>query len=353
MMSAFMRQKTCSIVLSLVFVTFSAGSLSGGEQGGWTMEFRITANPFGDAKVVRSGRSSDELKIYDDGTLVGKWVEVAESAERHLEEDPSLVTRRSEQGRLQLLVLISSNDVTEKDVRRISPSKDRYGGLALRFRFSDEGSSKLFNLTEKYAYQKLKYCIATIMDGKVTATPIIVMPVREVVQIAGDFDEGLIEDIRQRSKKGLVVTTYDEPPPYAITVTPLRLAVFFAVAFFVIVGSLPAKGLEKSKHPKVWTVVGIIAGILVGAYKLGVTERTGVAAVGVWDVDAVRAVHIVTQIALLWVLVGGAIGAGFGYLIGRLCRFFVRRAIHNVAALVFRSGRWLQQEGTAREHFDE
>lgn len=352
MMSAFMRQKTCSIVLSLVFVTFSAGSLSGGEQGGWTMEFRIAANPFGDAKLVRSGRNSDQLKIYEDGTLVGKWVEVAESAERHLEEDPSLVTRRSEQGRLQLLVLISSNDVTEKDVRRISPSKDRYGSLALRFRFSDEGSSKLFNLTKKYAYTKLRRCIATIMDGKVMATPIIIMPVREGVQIAGDFDEGLIEDIRQRSKKGLVMITYDEPSPYAITVTPLRLAVFFAVAFFVIVGSLPAKGLEKSKHPKVWTVVGIIAGILVGAYKLGITKRTGVAAgFGGWD--AFRAVHIETRIELLWVLVGGAVGAGFGYLIGRLCRFFVRRAIHNVAALVFRSGRWLQQGGTAREHPDE
>lgn len=243
-----MRQKECLIVVGLLFVGFSATWLCGREEGRWTMEFRITAHPAEEAKLVQSAKNSDGLEIYEDGTLVGKWVEVVESAQRDLEGDANLVTRRSDGGRLEVLVLIGADDVNESDVRRISRSRDRYGRLALSVEFNDEGSSKMFDLTRRYAYREPGRYIAEIMDGKVHAAVVVVEAVSRHAQITGDFDESIIEDIRRRSKTGLVADIYDKPPPYAITVTPLRVALFSVVVLAVIIGSA-CQGTKKKQVP--------------------------------------------------------------------------------------------------------
>ncbi|MHC4284098.1 MAG: SecDF P1 head subdomain-containing protein [Planctomycetota bacterium] len=329
-----MQLRKLLVLTIFYFISLANSLLSGQQQDSWTVEFRIAANATEDAAIVELGKSSKDKGVYREGQLVGKWVEVLKSTETALEKKHNLVTRRSEQRGLELLVLTTPDDVNESDVRRISPSKDRLGRLALMLEFDDKGSSKIFNMTKKCAYREPQRYVATIMDNKVTSIPMVSNPVSRHAQITGDFDESLIEDIRQRSPKGFVRDIYSEPPPYAITVTPWRLAAFLVVAIVVIVGSLPSKGLTKSRHPKVWTISATIIGIFIGAYVLGVT-RTSAAGMTVAE-DWRGITGEVIQIALLWIVVGGVIGAGLGFLLGRACRFFVRRAVHNVTGLVFK-----------------
>jgi hypothetical protein len=92
--------------------------------------------------------------------------------------------------------------------------------------------------------------------------------------------------------------------------------------------------LPKSRHPKVWTISATIIGIFIGAYVLGVNRTSAVGTTVAEDWGGITGE--IVQISLLWIIVGGAIGAGLGFLAGRACRFFVRRAIHNVAGSVFK-----------------
>ncbi len=318
----------------LYFISLSNSLLSGQQQDNWTVEFRIAAMAIEDAAIVELGKSSKDKGVYREGQIVGKWVGILKSAEAVVERKDNLVTRRSEQRGLELLVLITPDDVNESYVRRISPSKDRLGRLALMLEFDDKGSSKIFNMTKKCAYREPQRCVAIIMDNKVTSVTVVSNPVSRHAQITGDFDDSLIENIRQRSPEGFVRDVYSEPPPHAITITPLRLAAFFVIVFVVIAGSLPSKGLPKSRYPKVWTISATIIGFFIGAYLLGVTRTSAVGTTVVEDWRGITGEVI--QISLLWNVVGGVIGAGLGFLLGRVCRFFVRRAIYNIAGLVFK-----------------
>ena len=335
-----MQLRKLWILTILYFISLANSLLSGQQQDSWTVEFRIAANAAEDVAIIELGKSSKDKGVYKEGQLVGKWVEVLKSTEAVLEKKHNLVTRRNEQRGLELLVLTTPDDVNESDVRRISPSKDRLGRLALMLEFDDKGSSKIFNMTKKCAYREPQRYVAIIMDNKVTSIPMVSNPVSRHAQITGDFDESLIEDIRQRSPKGFVRDIYSEPPPYAITVTPLRLAAFLVIVIVVIVGSLPSKGLTKSRYPKVWTISATIVGIFIGAYELGVNITSAAGTTVAEDWRGITGETV--QISLLWIVVGGAIGAGLGFLAGRACRFFVRRAIHNVAGPVFKCGQWFR-----------
>ncbi len=329
-----MKPRKVWVLTILYFISLSNSLLSGQQQDNWTVEFRIAANATEDVAIVELGKSNEDKDVYKEGRIVGKWVEVLKRAEAVVEKKDYLVTRRSEQHGLELLVLTTPDDVNESDVRRISPSKDRLGRLALMLEFDDKGTSKIFNMTKKCAYREPQRYVVIIMDNKVTSVTMVSDPVSRHAQITGDFDESLIEDIRQRSAKGFVRDIYYEPPPYAITITPLRLAAFFVIVFVVIVGSLPCKELPKSQYSKVWTISATIIGIFIGAYLLGVTRTS---AEGTTIAEDWRGITgEVIQISLLWIVVGGVIGAGLGLLLGRVCRFFVRRAIHNIAGLVLK-----------------
>lgn len=332
--------KTMQLLIVILVLSLST-TLFGQQRKSWTMEFRIAANVAEDSNLVEIGKNSDKQKIYKDAKLIGKWVEVLDSVVPVLEKDPNLVTRRNDKGRLGLLVVINENDVTEDDVRRIYLGKDRNGRLALDVRFDDKGSSKIFNLTKGlFAFGKPERYIAEIMDGKVYATHVIRSAVSRGAIITGDITQALIEDIKQRSQRDLVVLdVFDESeiPPYAITVTPLRLIIFFSILIIIVVGSLPAKQIQKSKRPHLWTISGIVIGMLIGAYKLGVTQTYGTSGTCVQSWEAM--VGDVIQINLLWIFIGGAVGSGFGFLLGRLCRFFLRRAVHNIVVLLSGGGR--------------
>lgn len=107
---------------------------------------------------------------------------------------------------------------------------------------------------------------------------------------------------------------------------------FLAVILTIILGSLRAEGLGDSKHPRIWIVCGMVVGAVVGAYQLGVSETFGSVDIGGGYSAMGRRIYI----SLLWGAIGGAVGSVLGYVGGRLCRFFLRRAIYNVKRLIFK-----------------
>lgn len=329
-----MKSKKYWVLSALYFTVLVNNSLSVQEQRDWTMEFRIAANATEDATIVELAKSSDNQEIYRNGQLVSKWVKVLESVEKVLEKDPNLLTRRNEQGKQELLVLINANDVTDADVRFISADKDMKGRLALGLIFDEKGSRKIYNLTkEMCAYGHPRRYAAIIMDGKVYTAAMILSPVSGAIMITGDITMEFFEDVWQRSK---LIRSYDEselpPYAYALRITPLRLIIFACVLLLVIVGSLPAKNLQKSKHPHLWTISGCIAGMLIGAYILGVSKTAGTECqvVETWQ----AAVGELVVINLTRVFIGGIIGIGCGFLLGRLLRFFIRRAVYNIVKAI-------------------
>lgn len=320
--------------LVLAIVLCVTGQVVAQEANKWTMELRVAASATEDTAIVESAKNSDAQEVFTEGRVVAKWVPTLESTGAILKENSEFVTRASKE-RIELLVLVSPNDVTESDVHRLYSDKDMRGRMALRVVFSDKGSSKIFTLTKNLiGYKKPERYMAEIMDGRVYATPVILAPVSGSVLIMGDISQPLIDDIGSRAKLGPVFGVLDksEIPPYAIVVTPLRIVLFFGILVIVALGSFSAKGLQESKHPQIWVVIGIVVGAFIGAYVLGFSVTYGTADVG----GGVSAITKTTHISILWILVGGVIGAGLGFLAGRLCRFFIRRAIHNVGRLVYR-----------------
>ncbi len=104
------------------------------------------------------------------------------------------------------------------------------------------------------------------------------------------------------------------------------------ILLIIIIGSLPAKKLQKSKYPHLWTISGSIVGMFVGAYTLGVSKTIGIESTVAETWQAVVGETVV--INLTKVFIGGIIGIGCGFLLGRLFRFFMRRAVYNIVKAI-------------------
>ena len=78
---------------------------------------------------------------------------------------------------------------------------------------------------------------------------------------------------------------------------------------------------------------GIVVGILIGGYLLGVTKTTGSPNVQNGIPTWCQLIHI----SILGVLSGSVIGGIFGIAGGHLLRFIVRRAVHNVSVTIGKS----------------
>ncbi len=301
--------------------------LIGAEENGWSMEFRIAADPTKDTLIVNKAKSSPENELYEGKLLIAKWVPVIESKAPVFFDNSTFVTRRNTKAEVELLVLIGENDVTESDVCELGTTLDRYGKLALEVYFEDTDPPKIWKLTRK----NLNRYSAQIINGRVYNAPQIVSGIHRRAVITGDFTEDTINKMLKDSPFRLR-PSYPSPPPYAITITPLRIIIFLIILLFFIFGSLPAHGLKESKHPRSWIVVGIVIGIVIGGYWLGVTKTT----TGPDFQNGIPPWGQLIRINILGILSGSVIGAVLGVAGGYLFRFIVRRAIHNASRIIHR-----------------
>jgi hypothetical protein len=147
-------------------------------------------------------------------------------------------------------------------------------------------------------------------------------------QIPADFTDTEIGTIAQKNENKF--KREYQKPPYAITITPLRVLVFVIIVILLIFGLLPAPGLKKSKHIRTWIMSGIVIGALIGGYCLGVTKSYP-------SYEGGEFISQITHIHILEVsggfIIGGILGICGGYM---LC-FIIRRAIHNMSRIFVKS----------------
>ncbi len=324
-----------TVVVILGLVLFFGWQASANEFGGWTMELRAAANPVAHADIVGLANDAEGANVYRNGELVARWVPIAENKSDELQKNAGILTRQGQDGVPELLVLVGANDVTQDDVRRLYHEINSDGQIALRVDFNKESESKVFELTKGLVRLRdmtdgQAGYLAMIMDRQVYVVVGVSIAISSGCVING-VDENLIERIGERSG-GLLTAHPRVPSGYSITVTTVDIVLFLAVILTIILGSLRAEGLGESKHPRIWIVCGIVVGVVVGAYQLGVSETFGSVGIG----GGYSAIGRRIDISLLWGTIGGALGSVLGYVGGRLCRFFLRRAIYNLKRLILR-----------------
>lgn len=140
---------TALVLAMVVLLLWDWGGLAAQEPDSRTMELRIAAASSQDANTIALAKGTAERDIYRDGKLIAKWVLVLPEKVTSFVENRHLVTRRADGGKAELLVLVSTDDVTDKHVRRIGSGLDRFGGLALDVSLDEEGGRKLGNLSRR------------------------------------------------------------------------------------------------------------------------------------------------------------------------------------------------------------
>jgi hypothetical protein len=320
-------------LLIVVLVVSSGDALLAQELQSWTMELRIAASPTEDVEIVQAAKQTGKQEVYGNGELAAKWVPTLQDKVDSFVQNPHLVTRESGAGQVELLVLVSDDDITEQYVRDIAAGKDRFGRLAVDIRLDDAGMGKLRRLSRNNLStgSRVRHA-AMIMDGKVYGAPELVATLYDAFQITGDFTESMIDSIAKRAG-GKVKRVYYSPPPGSITIYPWRLGALAVILIVILLGLLPARGLMPSKHPLWWIVTGATVGAILGAYKLGVSVCYGTADIG----GGLSAIEERINIGLLYLFLGAVAGAGVGAIVGLLSRFLVRRAIYNVGRLFSKS----------------
>ncbi|MHC4499305.1 MAG: SecDF P1 head subdomain-containing protein [Planctomycetota bacterium] len=319
-------------LLIVVLVVSSGDGLLAQQLQSWTMELRIAASPTEDVKIAQAAKEVAHKELHFDGELVAKWVPILKRKAESCLNNPHLVTRKIDNGRVELLVLVGDDDITEQYVRAIASERDRFGQFALGVRLDDPGSAKLRRLSSNNLStdSRVRHA-AVIMDGKVYGAAELVAALSDGFQITGDFTESTIDSIATRAG-GKVKRVYYTPPAGSITIYPWHLAAGAVILPVVLLGLLPARGLTPSKHPRLWISAGIIVGAIVGAHQLGVSVSYGTADIG----GGLSAIEESINISLLWVFLGGVTGAGAGAIVGLLSKFLVRRAIYSAGRLFSR-----------------
>jgi hypothetical protein len=316
-------------LLIVVLVVSKGGVFLAQEPQMWTMELRIAASPTEDVRIVQAAKEVAGKELYFDGELVAKWVPILKGKVDSCLDSPHLVTRKIDSGRVELLVLVGDDDITEQYVRAIALDRDRYGQFALAVRLDGLGSAKLKRLSSNNLSSDGRVRnAAVIMDGKVYGAAELVAELSDAFQITGDFTESTIDSIATRAG-GKVKRVYYSPPPGSITIYPWHLAAGAVILLVILLGLLPARGLTASRHSRLWIIAGVIVGAIVGAHQLGVSVSYGTADIG----SGLSAIEERTNVTLLWVFLGGVAGAGVGAVVGLLSKFLVRRAIYNAGRL--------------------
>lgn len=300
------------------------------EESSWSLELRIAAHPEKDKSIVDKAKSSQQASLYEGESLIAKWVPVLQRSSVELLAKPQLVTRRNDKGQVELLVLITAQDITEEHIVRIRRGQDiQEGQFALDVKLDNTGGEKLYSLTLNCL--KNGSCVrnlAGIINGQVYAVHEIRGTVRENFQIPLDLPDEAIEAMV--SKLG---SKFQETPmPPIIKLTPFRVVVFLFVVFLLIFGLLPAHNLPESKHPYYWVAAGVILGIVIGGYWFGVTKSSA----GPDNQDGIPPWAEIIQISIVNVLLCSVIGGIFGMAGGYILRIVIRRAIHNIYRVTIR-----------------
>ena len=299
------------------------GSVSDGKP--WTFELRQAATSEQHKSIVATARAGQDTQVVRGDQVVAKWVSVRQGRENSFLEIPSLITRKDTKGELELLVLISQNDITQEDVAKVYSGQDMDDNVSLRIDLSTEGASRLTRTTRELSNLAnnlgTKCYLAAILDGHANSAPAVGSTVYfGRIHITGDFTEADISDIVSRHVAKVLAhkLPLENDQIFKSILSIVATALIIAV---IILGLFPAANIARLRPRMAYYVAALLMGGIFGGYWFGVTKSYGsgggVMIVRYW-------------VSILWVLVGAVVGAAIAFLIVRLMSFLLPRAYHNL-----------------------
>ncbi len=311
---------TIAIGMLLCVLSFLDQRTSYGDSK-FSFALRIAAIP--SAKSHSASTTSQDGKNTSEDSRE-KWVPVARKIAEEVTKSPFLVTRTIGDERVEILVIYDSDDITEREIRWIDRTEDRYGEVALLIGMNKEGNRRLLRLTENNLHRH----VSQIINGTVYSVHEIVCIVGGQVMVGGisveEIEKIESSNMKEKLRRGRAEVTFT-------SLTFWNLGIILFLLALIILGIIPSKGLQAARFPKIWLILGAIIGAIVGGYAFGFSITTGIGPTE-QEVDAITKIYTISLLGMILGAVGGTV---VGLVMGILARLIVRRALFNIKKLLF------------------
>lgn len=251
----------------------------------------------------------------------GRWVPVAPDLREIGKQGPRPMTRSNARGEVELRVLSLEYDLSEKNIKRLVPTLDRYGDSALQVVFDAKGGDVLFDITRRNVGRRL----AVIVNDVVCCAPVI-RAVTRTMAIPHNDAMGIPEGTYDNLSGGYFLVVGELILPAWVVFLVLLVGAVFLVSL------VPTRGLVIHRCPLAWRVTVAVIGAVILAYWFGVSRSVGPSGSGSGPVS----IQITYHISLLWSLGGLCVGGAIGLLGGPVVRVVLFRFAHNLRRLFAR-----------------
>ena len=252
-----------------------------------------------------------------------KWYSVSNKISAEVKQLQNITTRQKE-GRLEILLHCSKDDITWKDIAMVRDSLDHNGLPMFELLIKDNAQDRLFNFTKQ---NKGKY-FAEVVNDEVVFVPKIQAPFSDYISLC-NVSQDQLNDIQFQHATPVL---YFKDVDYPIRLTIRHLLIFMFCIVVLILNLIPTKGMPRKKTPRIWIIIfAVVSGILCGYY-FGVSHNYGSFEMMKKYNAEVRETHI----TLVNLFLGAIAGAFLGIICSYPAWYLLRRAIFNAGRLFTR-----------------
>lgn len=169
------------------------------------LEFRILADHRFDGKLValaeedRFAGQRDVRKKQSDEFPAAQWCPIVAAESQRLTSEKNLVTRNTEAGTVEALVVIDPYHVTGDDFTKVYPDTDRNGQPCVFFELSADGARRMRRLTSENVpagNDPIKVrLLGILLDGQLQTAPSIRSAIGARGAITGKYSEQEAADV--------------------------------------------------------------------------------------------------------------------------------------------------------------
>ncbi len=170
-----------------------------------TLAFRVVADRRIEKDLIERARKAEGAEVRgEDDERLARWVPVRPGCEGNLALDfkrDDLGVRKVKRGvgeRLELLLLVDAENVTNEDIVRASASQDARGKPSIDVELTEDGGKRFGRLTRDNLPDEetgMARRLAIVLDGGVFSAPQIRGRITRRAQIVGDFSKQEVEEI--------------------------------------------------------------------------------------------------------------------------------------------------------------
>lgn len=263
-----------------------------------------------------------------------EWIPVSANACEAVSEISELVTRRRTDGTLEMLLVRSPDDITDRDVGSVFMCPGPDGGPAFECVMTNDGWARY----DAFVMANIGRHLTMVAFGKVRVVGEIRVSHGNVFFVY-QLSESENTVLRHHLQERITVRTGEQSADTAASASEVWRPVLLVTAavivvILVVMAAFPARGL-RPVFPRKACLVGALAcgclGLAIGAYAFGFSGLFPPITVDQGG-QLVRE-HV---IHLPRLLLGGLGGAAVGAVGGILLTFIVRRAVFNLGRLLRR-----------------